>query len=890
MSQEKHSTAPVQKILIDEAAPLLERVLFKNRPLVLIILLALTALFGYGVTLTKLDSSIEKYIPTQHEYIKNFLIHADDMKSGVANIKVSLATKEGDIFNAEYQDVLKNLNDKVSFINGVDLSIVRSLWTANTRWTEVTEEGFQGGTVIPSNYDGSQRSLDQVRQNILRSGELGRLVANDFKSSIIDIPLVEKDPITGGNLNYQVLSRDFENIVREGLVCVDASTIGLSDGMAEREGYKVFTSQLQAALESKTAGFDVLNFEHCKVSNGTNTDYSMIVKLSDKNSPYNVYMTGTPKKLGDLMDGAISIGYFFLAAIFMTAFLLFLYSRCPRGTIIPILASLVAVVWQLGALGLLGYTIDLYSVLVPFLVFAIGISHGVQIINGIAIESGKGADKLTAARRAFRGLYAPGMLALISDGMGFLTLLFIDIGVIQELAIAAGLGVAIIIVTNLVLLPIVLSYVGISDSGIKNAQRGEKSNFILWRGLSYFASRKTAPVAIVVAVLLVIGATYVSRDLQIGDLDKGAPELRADSRYNLDNDFMVSNYSTSSDVFVVMAETPQDMCVSFKVFDTLNRFMWHMENVEGVQSAVSVSTISKLVGRAMNEGNIKWSSISRNDIILSGAVQRAQDAKLINSTCSMLPVVIYLNDHKAETLERVVDAVEEFKAEYDDQVDEKYYSYSQDEINQALDAGELDSVPVRLQLASGNAGIEAATNQVIESAQSTMLFFVYGVVIFLCFLTFRSIRAVACIVLPLMVTSILSEAIMVWLGIGIKVATLPVIALGVGIGVDYGIYIYSRLEVMLIHGKNLQQAFLETLRTTGKAVGFTGITLAIGVATWIFSPIKFQADMGVLLTFMFLWNMLGALILLPAIACFILKPEEIIARYKKRNGDIMPAG
>src|SRR5690554_4893469 len=633
--------------------------------------------------------------------------------------------------------------------------------------------------------------------------------------------------------------------------------------MAEREGYKVFSSQLQAALESKTAGFDVLNFEHCKVNNGTNTDYSMIVKLSDKSSPYNVYMTGTPKKLGDLMDGAISIGYFFLAAIFMTAFLLFLYSRCPRGTIIPILASLVAVVWQLGALGLLGYTIDLYSVLVPFLVFAIGISHGVQIINGIAIESGKGADKLTAARRAFRGLYAPGMLALISDGMGFLTLLFIDIGVIQELAIAAGLGVAIIIVTNLVLLPIVLSY---------------------------FASRKAAPVAIVVAVLLVIGATYVSRDLQIGDLDKGAPELRADSRYNLDNDFMVSNYSTSSDVFVVMAETPQDMCVSFKVFDTLNRFMWHMENVEGVQSAVSVSTISKLVGRAMNEGNIKWSSISRNDIILSGAVQRAQDAKLINSTCSMLPVVIYLNDHKAETLERVVDAVEEFKAEYDDQVDEKYYSYSQDEINQALDAGELDSVPVRLQLASGNAGIEAATNQVIESAQSTMLFFVYGVVIFLCFLTFRSIRAVACIVLPLMVTSILSEAIMVWLGIGIKVATLPVIALGVGIGVDYGIYIYSRLEVMLIHGKNLQQAFLETLRTTGKAVGFTGITLAIGVATWIFSPIKFQADMGVLLTFMFLWNMLGALILLPAIACFILKPEEIIARYKKRNGDIMPAG
>lgn len=889
MPKNKHSSAPAQKIIFNESAPLLERILFSNRPLVLIVLAALTALFAYGVTLTKLDSSIEKYIPVNHEYIQNYLIHADDMKSGVANIKLSLEAKQGDIFNEDYQDVLRSVNDKVSFINGVDLSIVRSLWTANTRWTEVTEEGFQGGTVIPSDYNGSKKSLDLVRQNVLRSGEVGRLVANDFKSSIIDIPLVEKDPLTGQNLNYQKLSQEFEQVVRQGYICVDAATIGFNQEMAEREGYQVFTEQLKAKVESQTSAFDILNISSCKIKQGANSSSSVVLKLSDKDSPYNVYITGMPKKLGDLLDGAVSIAYFFLAAMLMTAFLLYLYSRCPRGTIIPILASIIAVIWQLGALGLLGYTVDLYSVLVPFLVFAIGISHGVQIINGIAIEAGKGADKLTAARRAFRGLYAPGMLALISDGMGFLTLLFIDIGVIQELAIAAGLGVAIIIITNLVLLPIVLSYVGISDSGIKNAQKGEKSNFFLWRALSTFASPKVAPFPIIIAIVMVVGATYVSRDLQIGDLDKGAPELRADSRYNLDNDFMVSHYSTSSDVFVVMAETPKDMCVNFKVFDTLNRFMWHMDNVEGVQSTVSVSTVSKLAGKAMNEGNIKWSAISRNQITLNGAVQRAQDAKLINPTCSMLPVIIFLNDHKAKTLENVVAAVEDFKAQYDDDVDEKYFSYNQDQIHEAIDNGELKSIPIRLQLASGNAGIEAATNQVIESAQSTMLYFVYGVVIFLCFLTFRSARAVACIVLPLMVTSVLSEAIMVWLGIGVKVATLPVIALGVGIGVDYGIYIYSRLEVMLIQGKNMQQAFLETLRTTGKAVGFTGITLAIGVATWILSPIKFQADMGVLLTFMFLWNMLGALILLPALATFLLKPEQIIARYKKRHGDIPPA-
>jgi len=119
---------------------------------------------------------------------------------------------------------------------------------------------------------------------------------------------------------------------------------------------------------------------------------------------------------------------------------------------------------------------------------------------------------------------------------------------------------------------------------------------------------------------------------------------------------------------------------------------------------------------------------------------------------------------------------------------------------------------------------------------------------------------------------------MAFMGIGVKVATLPVIALGVGIGVDYGIYIYSRLETYLRQGLSLQEAYYETLKSTGKAVLFTGVCLAIGVATWIFSAIKFQADMGLMLTFMFLWNMIGAIWLLPALARFLINPEKLRAK------------
>ncbi|SDP77321.1 MMPL family transporter, partial [Desulforhopalus singaporensis] len=190
-------------------------------------------------------------------------------------------------------------------------------------------------------------------------------------------------------------------------------------------------------------------------------------------------------------------------------------------------------------------------------------------------------------------------------------------------------------------------------------------------------------------------------------------------------------------------------------------------------------------------------------------------------------------------------------------------------------AREVNTDDVRFLLAAGNSGIEAATNIEVERAHKLITLVVYAVVVLVCLLTFRSWRAAVCIVLPLYITSVLCEALMTWLGIGIKVATLPVIAVGVGIGIDYGIYIYNKLKYYLDRGWNIHDAYGEALKTTGRAVGFTGLTLGIGVATWVFSPIKFQADMGILLTFMFVWNMVGALLVMPALALFLCKPADI---------------
>ncbi|MFE8071927.1 MMPL family transporter [Marinobacteraceae bacterium S3BR75-40.1] len=796
MSNPKHDKGE-HYFLSPQAEPFLERMIFNNRALILIAFFLLTLFLGYNATKIEPDASFERLIPLEHPYIVNMLKHRDDLENLGNFVRIAVESKKGDIFSKEYMDTLKKITDEVFYLSGVDRSGLKSLWTPNVRWVEVTEQGFQGGTVIPDDYDGSPESLNQLRQNILRSGEVGSLVADNFKSTIIYAPLYEKDPETGKSLDYAEFSQTLEKKIRE--------------------------------------------------------------KYEAQNPNIDIHIVGFAKKVGDLIAGIASIAMFAVITIGLAGVLLYWYSRCLAGTLVPIVTSIIAVFWQLGILRLLGYGMDPYSVLVPFLVFAIGISHGVQIVNAMALEASKGFDPLTSARLAFRQLYIPGMLALVSDAIGFLTLLFIEIDVIRDLAVAAGIGVAVIIVTNLVLHPLIMSYIGITKSGIRHMQKHDDKADRKWRIMSYFSHPGVAPISLLIAILGLGLGIYYKQDLKIGDLDQGAPELRQDSRYNMDNAFIINNYSTSADVLVVMVETPKEQCTEYNVLTAMDRLQWKLENTEGVQSTASLANVSKIVTKALNEGSFKWYEISRNQTIINASIQRAPSG-LINTNCDLTPLLAFLDDHKAETLKNVVKVVEEY-------------------------AAENNSEDHRFLLGAGNGGVEAATNQVIEKAKNLMLLFVYAVVASLCFLTFRSLRAVICIITPLALTSVLCEALMAQLGIGVKVATLPVIALGVGIGVDYGIYIYTKFEHFLLNGKTLQEAYFETLRTTGKAVCFTGVTLALGVVTWIFSPIKFQADMGILLFFMFLWNMIGAIWLLPALARFLLRPDKMVAKARaKENG------
>ncbi|WP_308726106.1 efflux RND transporter permease subunit [Metapseudomonas otitidis] len=777
-----------------DKATFLERLIFNNRPAVIVICLLVSIFLFWQATQVRPSTSFEKMIPLHHPFIQKMMEHRNDLANLGNTVRISVEAKDGDIFSKDYMETLRQIHDEVFYIPGVDRSGLKSLWSPSVRWTEVTEEGFAGGEVIPQTYDGSADSLEELRNNVLKSGQIGRLVANNFKSSIIDVPLLESYP--DPNDQGKLLKLD----------------------------YRQFSHELEEKIRDK---------------------------YQAQNPNVQVHIVGFAKKVGDLIDGLIMVVAFFGIAFLTTLVLLYWFTWCIRSTIAVLSTTLVAVIWQLGLMHSVGFGLDPYSMLVPFLIFAIGISHGVQKINGIALQSSDADNALTAARRTFRQLFLPGMIAILADAVGFITLLIIDIGVIRELAIGASIGVAVIVFTNLILLPVAISYVGISKKAIDRSKKDATREHPFWRLLSNFAHPTVAPISVVIAIMAFGGGLWYGKHLKIGDLDQGAPELRPDSRYNKDNNFIISNYSTSSDVLVVMVKTKPEGCSTHEALAPIDELMWTMENTQGVQSAISMVTVSKQVIKGMNEGNLKWETLSRNQDVLNNSISRADG--LYNTDCSLAPVLVFLNDHKAETLQRAVKAVQSFAQEH-------------------------NKDGLEFMLAAGNAGIEAATNEVIAQTELTILILVYICVAAMCLITFRSIPATICIVIPLILTSVLGNALMAFLGIGVKVATLPVVALGVGIGVDYGIYIYSRLESFLRAGLTLQEAYYQTLKSTGKAVLFTGLCLAIGVATWMFSAIKFQADMGLMLTFMFIVNMFGALWLLPALARFLIKPEKLAGK------------
>lgn len=767
-----------------------EEVLFGHRRLVLASLAVFTLVMAWFAVQLRMDAGFEKQLPIGHEYIKTFEAYRNDLQ-GANRLTLVVRARHGSIWSAPGLKRVYDVTQALTFLPGVSRSSVRSLWTPNAFVNEITEEGFRADPLVPGTVTAEHLDdeiIARIASSSAQGGFIGTLVSRDQSSAMITAELNEFDA-NGARLDYVAFNHALEKEVRQ-------------------------------------------QFE---------------------DGDFEIQMIGFAKQIGDIADGAAAVLEFCLLALLLTAAAVYWYCHSLRFTLLALVCSLASLVWQFGSLRLLGYGLDPLAVLVPFLVFAIGVSHGVQQINFIVREIALGKSAEAAARSSFSGLLVPGTLALVTALVSFVTLLLIPIPMVRELAITASLGVAFKIITNLVMLPLVASLLRVDDK-YASAQEIARQRRTRWlHGLSRLAERRNAQWVLGIALVIFLAAIWQSHDRVVGTLQAGAPELREDSRFNRDAVSIASNYDIGLDWLSVVFEVnrgdsagdSQAACEDVAVGQYQDRFVWDMQEVPGVLSVASFSSNLRQFNEGYNEGNPKMGAVPIDPVNYAAlATEVARTPGLMRTDCSMSAVHLYLADHKATTINRVIEAAKAFRSQYP-----------------------MPGVVVRL--ASGNAGVLAAINEEVEKSETPMLLYVYAAIALLVFVVYRDWRAVLVCCLPLTIGTFIGYWFMKELQIGLTIATLPVMVLAVGIGVDYAFYIYNRLQLHQAHGQPITKAVEHALLEVGIATIFTAITLAIGVATWAFSDLKFQADMGKLLAFMFIVNMVMAMTVLPAFAVWL---------------------
>ena len=565
---------------------------------------------------------------------------------------------------------------------------------------------------------------------------------------------------------------------------------------------------------------------------------------------------GRPILLGTIMNQYGQLLWLFTATALSILLVLFLYFRDFWRVTVPVLTALLSAVWGLGFLGLLGLNFDPLVIVVPFIISARALSHSVQLIERFTEELAASGDKVEAARATFNGLFKPGLLGIVTDAAGVLLVLTTPIPLLRKLALMGGFWVLSIIVSDLIFNPVLLSFLPVSALGRR--RRRSASERLLGVVSTWCLGRRRWVVLGLAGILFAVGFVFASR-LVIGDVHPGTPMLWPDSRYNRDTQRIASRFRNTEEFTVVVEGESRDAIKNPAVLRMMEAFQRHLESIPEVGSTSSLVDLLPGIISILHGSDPRWELIPNDpresgfflEMIYSSS-EPGDLVRYVTIDSQNANITAYLKDHRGETLRRVVAHARQF----------------------------IDEHPVkgaRLRLAGGYGGLLAAINEEVARHQATVTVLAFGIILLLCSLAYRSLVAGLLFLLPLLVSNYLTYALMGARHIGLDVNALPVVALGVGLGVDYGLYIVERIREEFARSGDVAGSIRVALTTAGKAVLFTASTMVFGVIFWAFSFLRFQADMGLLLAFWMVMSMLGGLVLLPTVISLV-KPRFIFGR------------
>ncbi len=541
--------------------------------------------------------------------------------------------------------------------------------------------------------------------------------------------------------------------------------------------------------------------------------------------------------------------------------LLYFYYRSKRGMFIPIMSAVASGIWGLGFMAMAGFNLDPLILVLPFLISLMTARHSMQLINRYLEEVETGADVKTSSHILISTMFAPGVTGIVTDALGIGLVAIAFIPILQNISIACAFWSVATIILALLFTPLVLSYIKpskrlmaqIEDIKEKRAKPRILDRILAWLAIVVTGKGKWIIVAANV-ILVVVGFQY-ARNLHVGDFFPGSSILWPWHRYNKDAMRIMTNMPLLNPLYVVLEGEKGGFISEADTIREMERFRRYIMKHPRIMFVSSIS--DKLPGflMASHEANPNWSHMPNEDKVLSFLYRHMVYSgepgtwdRYVEPRDMMTNIIIYCRDKMPKTTESVIASIKDYISNHSRVQGGKYL------------------------LAGGAVGVEAGIREEIAASQTLNLTLALSGVFIFCAINFGSIIAGLLLTIPLAISNIITFALMGAYSIGVTVNTYPVSSIGIGLGVDYGIYFVGRLREERKKSGDLNTAIINTMKTNGKAIVIIATTLTVGLMLWIFSALKFQAYMGVLLAILLLLNMLGALLLLPSMIA-IIKPK-----------------
>jgi predicted RND superfamily exporter protein len=876
-----------------KALYLLGERLIRNRWPVTVIVAIVTLFFGWHATNLQMITSFGDLLPQSHPFIKIHNKYSKDF-GGANNIMTMVEVEDGDLFNVDRLAQIYLMTEEIDKVYGVNHNQIDSIGHRTTRYLKVAAGGTLRSEPIMIGMPRTQEEAHEIQRIVHNSENVyGILVSLDDKAAIIRANFIE------GRLDYRRIFDEMNErvIIPHSSGWVGAQLVNVDPDRADTYGVEKGTGVIvkrlfphSAARDSGLQTDDVIVsidgkpvHERWEIGNaaakagdtGIEVGYLRDGKpgtltLKGAGSDIKVWVAGEPRLYGWVYAYSSEIFYIFICATLFIWIVLYLYFHDWRGALRPTITGVIAAVWGLGFIDLIGFALDPLALVIPFFITARAVSHSVQMHDRYYDEYQKsGYNKHAAIVASFAELFVPTLSGIITDALGVLVIILVPIIMLQKLAITASFWILAITISELLLNPIVYDFLRAPDQDI--VHRRSEGGF--YRLIETFASMTLSRPGRIVTVVFWVSVSVICvtqwTKLTIGDPTAASPLLYADSPYNASHTKIQGKFGGVEPLIVVAEGYDKNAMKDPQALKTMERFQRYLERDPGVGYSFSLSDIIRAVNSVFHELEPKWGVIPSNWVDVGGLFfiffsgsPPTETAKYVTTDYQTAHVTFFCRDHKGADISRIIGRSELF--------------IKNNPMNKAA-----------FKLAGGLIGVLAAANQELLRNDVLMNALGFGTIFMVLLFTYRSFVSGIIMLLPLIASNFVINAYMGWKGMGININTLPVVTVGVGFGIDYGLYIVSRtiesyfeLEGRYTDAQNserVQAAVLKALTTAGKAVTFVSFTMIFSTLFWSVSKIRFDAEMGLLLAIWMTISWAASMTLLPVVMA-ILKPKFIQRR------------